>query len=246
MSAVLPRNPGRRTSRLSAAIQARVPGRPPTKDLLIETGEQLFGRFGINSVSLREIGVAAGQTNPNAVQYHFKDKRGLVIAIINDRMRRLEKARRERLASFDQGNRPSARELLRVLWEPMASVRNDSGDHTFCRFLLQYMLQPQGPEHPSLDLRAHYRSRGIPPDLPELAQLHRLLRRQYKILSTSTFVLRMTAVGMVFLTMIVEHDNAPRVASAKKEREFDLEPILDLSIAALAAPVTKRSKRPVS
>ena len=210
---------------------------------MIANGEQFFGRFGINGVSLREIGAAAGQTNSNVVQYHFKDKRGLVIAIINDRMRRLEKTRGERLDLLEANNAQNARELLRVLWEPMASVRSAGGEHTFCRFLLQYMLHPQGPEHPSLDLGAYYRSRGIPPDLPQLARLHGLLRQQCKTLSTRTFVLRMTAVGMMFLSMIVEHDYARMLASALKQREFDIEPILDLSIAALAAPVTKHPKR---
>lgn len=240
MSAALTRNPGRRTGRLSVTIQARVPGRPATKDLLIATGEQFFGRFGINGVSLREIGAAAGQTNSNVVQYHFKDKRGLVIAIINDRMRGMEKARAGRLDLLDAASTQNARELLRVLWEPMVSVRSADGEHTFCRFLLQYMLQPQGPEHPSRDPD---RRRRIPPDLPQLARLQRLLRKQCKTLSTSTFITRMTAIGMMFLSTIVEHDNARLLDSTGKEREFDLEPILDLSIAALAAPVTKRSPR---
>lgn len=243
MSAGLSRNLGRRTGRLSVTIPARVPGRPATKDLLIATGEQLFGRFGINSVSLREIGAAAGQTNSNVVQYHFKDKRGLIIAIINDRMRRVEAMRGERLDLLDAGNTQNARELLRLLWEPMASVRSADGEHSFCRFFLQYMLQPQGPEHPSLNLGAYYRSRRIPPDLPQLARLHRLLRRQYKTLSTSTFVLRMTAVGKMFLSTIVEHDNVRLLAPTGEIQEFDIEPILDLSIGALGAPVTKRSNR---
>jgi AcrR family transcriptional regulator len=243
MSAALSRSPGRRTGRLSVGIQAQVPGRPATKDLLITTGEHFFGRFGINGVSLREIGAAAGQINSNVVQYHFKDKRGLVIAIINDRMHRLEKMRGDRLDLLDAGNTQNARELLRVLWEPMASLRSAEGEHTFCRFLLQYTLQPQGPEHPSLNLGAYYRSRRIPPDLPQLARLQRLLRDQYKGLSMSLFVLRMAALGRMFLSTIVEHDNARLLASARTAPEFDLEPILDLSIAGLAAPVTKRSNK---
>jgi hypothetical protein len=158
-------------------------------------------------------------------------------------MRRLEKLRGERLDLLDAGHTRNSRELLRVLWEPLASLRSAAGEHTFCRFLLQYMLQPQGPEHPSLDLRAYYRSRGIPPDMPQLARLHRLLRRQCRTLSTPTFALRMSAVGMVFLSAIVGHDNRRLLTSALKQREFDLEPILDVSIAALAAPVTKHSNR---
>lgn len=52
-----------------------------TKIRLILVGEALFAERSIESVSLREIAVGAGNRNNNAVQYHFGDKDGLVQAI---------------------------------------------------------------------------------------------------------------------------------------------------------------------
>ena len=57
----------------------------PTRELLIETAEQLFAERGIHGVSLREIGLAAGQRNNGVTQYHFGDKAGLVVAIFERR-----------------------------------------------------------------------------------------------------------------------------------------------------------------
>jgi AcrR family transcriptional regulator len=216
--------------------------KPSTKDLLIATSELLFSRSGINGVSLREIGAAAGQTNSNVVQYHFRDKRGLVAAIMNDRLRRLETARCEMLRQLEPGraDQPRARALLRLLWEPLMSVKAADGDHTFCRFLLQYLLQPQGPEHPSRDVDAYHRSRKTPPELPCLGKIRRLLRANYPTLGTSRFHSRLTSLSMMFLAAIVEHDNARLLRPRVRGQRFDIEPMLDLAIAGLGAPVSKR------
>lgn len=55
--------------------------------------ERLFGRHGIEAVSLREIAAAAGQANNSAVQYYFGTKEGLVQAVFEMRMPQLDSAR---------------------------------------------------------------------------------------------------------------------------------------------------------
>ena len=243
MSGRTSRSRGRSARQSSARESIETAPKPTTKDLLIATSEQLFGRSGIDGVSLREIGAAAGQTNSNVVQYHFSSKRGLIRAIMNDRLRRLEVVRRERLEALAgaRGAR-QPREALRLLWGPLMSVQGAEGDHTFCRFLLQYLLQPQGPEHPSRDVAAYNRSRRTPPELSVLGISRRLLRGHCKVLPASIFNARLTALSMMFLSAVVEHDNARLLAPRVTNHPFDLEPILDMAIAALAAPVTKRRR----
>ncbi|MFN8025283.1 MAG: helix-turn-helix domain-containing protein [Acidimicrobiia bacterium] len=58
------------------------PLEPGTRELLIVTAERLFAEQGIDRVSLRQIGEAAGRRQPSAVQYHFGDAHGLVRAIV--------------------------------------------------------------------------------------------------------------------------------------------------------------------
>jgi AcrR family transcriptional regulator len=53
-----------------------------TRLALIRAAERLFLARGSEQVSLREIAAAAGQRNPSATVYHFKDKRGLVEALL--------------------------------------------------------------------------------------------------------------------------------------------------------------------
>jgi AcrR family transcriptional regulator len=211
-----------------------------TKDLLINVGEHLFGRFGIDAVSLREIAAAAGQTSSNAVQYHFKDKHGLVLAILNDRLHRHEAQRRERLETLQTAGMYAPHDLLRVLWESIVSIRGPDGQHSFCRFVLQYLLQPQGPDHPTRNLAAYRRSRKVPVEFASLLTLNRLLRECYPDLTTTQFDYRLKAVATMFLAAVVEHDNAQLAMQPGDHAEFDLESIVDLATAALGAPVIKR------
>src|SRR4051794_41890454 len=51
---------------------------PSTKEQIVLAAEALFAERGIEGVSLRQIGAAAGNGNNSAVQYHFgtKDRLG--------------------------------------------------------------------------------------------------------------------------------------------------------------------------
>ena len=235
------RNSGSLGRRVRRPEQAEpVARKPSTKELLINVGEQLFGRFGIDAVSLREIAAAAGQTSSNAVQYHFKDKRGLVLAILNERLHRHEVQRRERLQTLQDAGSYGPRDLLLVLWESVMSIRGPDGQYSFCRFVLQYLLQPQGPDHPTGDQAAYRRSRRVPEAFASLSRWNRLLRGCYPDLTATQFDYRLKAVAIMFLATVVEHDNAQLVVHPGTHDDFDLEPIMDLAIAALRAPVMQR------
>src|SRR5271156_3483901 len=68
---------------------------------LLDAAEGLFAERGIEAVSLREIAAEAGQKNNSAVIYHFGDKRGLLDALIADRVHKVERVRRGLIERFD-------------------------------------------------------------------------------------------------------------------------------------------------
>jgi AcrR family transcriptional regulator len=57
-----------------------------TRSKLIDTAERLFGQNGLDAVSLREIGRAAGQRNNSVTQYHFGTKEILLRSILAERL----------------------------------------------------------------------------------------------------------------------------------------------------------------
>jgi AcrR family transcriptional regulator len=80
---------------------------------LIEAAERLFAERGIESVSLRDISVAAGQRNHSAAQYHFGDRAGLVAAVFEHRMRVVNERRHRLLDELEAS--ASAGDLGRIV-----------------------------------------------------------------------------------------------------------------------------------
>ena len=200
----------------------------------MDTAEQLFGRLGVDGVSLREIGTAAGQANVNAVQYHFKDKAGLVSAILEDRVGRVEVLRRARLEAMKAEGRDDARGVLQALWLPILSIRDSHGVHTFCRFLLQVMLQSHVDEHPVHKLYTAGKSGAAGGDLAYVVKATRMLRAYYEHLSQALLNRRLSSLSMMFLATVVEHDNAKLSGKVVSHAELDLDFILDMALGALA------------
>lgn len=230
------RGPGRRSTRLSATTTSATPKRPATKELLIEIGENLFGRHGFDGISLREIASAAGQSNPNVVQYHFTNKSGLVSAILEDRVGRFEDIRREMLQNLSDDSSRQARELLKILWLPSMTIRDQNGSHTFCRFLLQHMIQPDIAPHPFARFYATApKSRAQAQEGASLIRATRLLFGRYDNLPKAVLNQRMSSLCMMFLATVIEHDNT-QLRDAATPKKFNIEPILDMAIAALGAP----------
>lgn len=200
------------------------------------TAERLFGRFGLDGVSLREIATAAGQSNNNAVQYHFGDKAGLIAAILDERVQSLEPSRGALLETARAAGEPAPRELLRVLWQPILSIRDSDGMHTFGRFLLQHMLQPQLAPHP-IQRFFSVTEEPVPDAPPAYVAATRLLRSHYAALPEPVLSGRLRALSLMFLATLVEHDNTQLDSDGQLAAPFELEPVLDMALAALSAPV---------
>ena len=91
-----------------------------TRQLFIEAAEKLFAERSIDSVSLNEITVAAGQKNRNALQYHFGNRDGLLQVIIDTHSQRVRELRQPFLAFEPTGrqsdlHRRAAKALVRPL-----------------------------------------------------------------------------------------------------------------------------------
>ena len=96
-----------------------------TRDQIIRAAEALFAARGIDGVSLREINRAAGQSNTGAVQYHFGDRDGLVLAIIGKHRRDTEPRRHALLDMYEDAAVDDLRALASALVAPAAAKLGD-------------------------------------------------------------------------------------------------------------------------
>ncbi|MFD8813296.1 TetR/AcrR family transcriptional regulator [Streptomyces sp. NPDC059627] len=148
-----------------------------TKAQILLTAEQLIADRGVDGVSLRQIGAAAGAANNSAVQYHFGTKDGLVEAIFTHRLPRLHRRRTMLLADrragdlrgwvecqvtavMEQSEEPGSRYLGFV-----AALRQDDRRDVFERI----------PAELRASTRAfHDRLASLLPHLPERLREHRV------------------------------------------------------------------------
>jgi AcrR family transcriptional regulator len=116
---------------------------PSIKESLVRTAEQLFALHGIDGVSLRQIGQAAGTTNNSAVQYHFGTKEQLIQAIFEYRLPQLTERRRVLSAQAPAGD---LRAAVEAHLRPMVELA-EGGDSYYMMFLEQ-LQNYWVPDHP--------------------------------------------------------------------------------------------------
>jgi AcrR family transcriptional regulator len=111
-----------------------------TRLLILRKAEELFATRGIEAVPLRDIGVAAGQKNNVAVQYHYGDKENLLREITAHRVKATEQMRAELLADlFATGRPPQVLDLVRV-WV-LALACHLEEDNYYLAFLSRYVIE---------------------------------------------------------------------------------------------------------
>ena len=114
-----------------------------TRQLILETAEQLFAERGIAAVPLRDVAVAAGQRNNVAVQYHFGDRDALLAAITTYRATASEHVRTEVLADLlAKGQAPQVHDLVGAFILSLAQHLHE-GNH-YLAFLSRYITERGG------------------------------------------------------------------------------------------------------
>lgn len=106
---------------------------------MIEVAEQLFAERGVNGVSLREIGAAAGQRNTAAARYHFGSKEGLIDAIFQHRMESINARRVAQLDEIDAAGRGNDLDaLIDAYLDPLSEQLGEVGQPSwYLRFAIQ-------------------------------------------------------------------------------------------------------------
>ena len=89
-----------------------------TTERLVSAAEHLFAAHGIDGVSLREINRAAGARNASALQYHFRDRDGLLRAVMVKHGREVEARRHAMLDAYEADGATDVRALAGALVRP--------------------------------------------------------------------------------------------------------------------------------
>jgi AcrR family transcriptional regulator len=91
-------------------------GHPDTKTRILNAAEKLFGEYGFDATSLRDITAEAG-VNLAAVNYHFQSKESLIDALIERRLGPITRKRLDLLKAA--GPNPSLEQVIRAFLAPI-------------------------------------------------------------------------------------------------------------------------------
>ena len=125
----------------------RGPGRPPydsaeTREMLVNTAEELFANLGVEAVSIRSINAAAGLA-PAAVHYHFYSKDRLLDAVIRRRGDAVFERMNGLLANAEAGRKmPTVRALVDAIAIPYRELheRDPVGGSRWHRLVARLVL----------------------------------------------------------------------------------------------------------
>lgn len=130
------------------------PRKEAARIAIIEAAESQFAQFGIDGVSLRQIGSSIGSSNNSVVAYHFGDKETLVEAIFHYRLPSIDARRQELLVEARQAGRGgNVFHLLRCLWLPLFEQINSQGVHSYAGFLAALMYSNMVSIRQSVDAK---------------------------------------------------------------------------------------------
>jgi AcrR family transcriptional regulator len=109
-----------------------------TRERLLRAGAHLFARKGVDGALTREIVTLAGQANDSAVHYHFGSRRGLLAAIVDRHLLRMEEQRKPALDALVAGGADAGLgAVLAAVVEPMAAELTDESGRDFLRIVAQ-------------------------------------------------------------------------------------------------------------
>jgi AcrR family transcriptional regulator len=119
-------------------------------DRLISAAEELFASHGIDGVSLREINRVAGAKNASALQYHFRDRDGLLNALMAKHRRDVEARRHAMLDAYEADGREDLRALAGALVRPMAAkLADQDGGPQYLQILADLINRPRAVIDPA-------------------------------------------------------------------------------------------------
>jgi AcrR family transcriptional regulator len=197
----------------------------PGARAIIVAAERLFGQYGLDGVSLRQIVAAAGQVNPSAVQHHFGSKRGLIQAVYQMRTPLIEAARRAKLDSIKK--KDSIEDLLAAHLEPIVDVLPKADRLLYARFMMR-LLPLSDAEHP------HFASLDMCASSVEIVE--RMLAHFPK-LAPDIVTTRIRMAVCVFLQGICDERRVRRLAShAYRTEEIFWDEIFQIALSVFSNP----------
>jgi TetR/AcrR family transcriptional regulator, regulator of cefoperazone and chloramphenicol sensitivity len=201
-----------------------------TRERIMAEAERLFALKGVGGAQIRDIVRAAGQANDSAVHYHFGSRYGLLTAICERQIGRMEPARIRWLDQLREEDRTGdLAALVAALIEPTSELLLAQDG----RYFLQIMVQLAG--------LAGVRDGSAPPALhstalsEQLSLIHAVCSAQLPdavVLERITLVIGMLTAALADRANVIDAGSVPLLDHATFTANLEA-----MIVAALSAPL---------
>jgi AcrR family transcriptional regulator len=197
---------------------------------LLDAAERLIGARGVEGVSLREIGAAAGHRNNSAAQYHFGTKERLLAAVFERRMAPINERRLELLAAVADGD---VRGIVEAWWRPFVEAVLVDPPTGYGGFVAQVV------SHPAFEA-FRTEAREVTAGLDEVV---RRLAAALPELPPRVLNTRLRLVSLAACNLVADHER--RIVDGGRPPGVDavVATLADALTGLLTAPVTQGASR---
>lgn len=200
----------------------------PRKSRIIDAAEELFGRYGIEGVSLREICRASGTKNVTAAQYYFGSKEELINGVVLVRRPLIDQYRLSLFVKRGLTLKDSdTADLVQILHRGLFDHVNGNGIRAFAAFLSALLTFDRFP-------RIFWKNRAETGSFTEL--LCTELRTRMLHVPDLEWEFRLFEMGRMAAGAIAQYDQMCDVLRMS-EAEF-LDALCRMVVGALEAPAS--------
>ena len=197
-----------------------------TQERLMRAAEHLVANLGIENVTVRAIIQAAGQKNESALQYHFKNREGLLNAVHAQRNAEARSLREALAAPFLAGKTPNLRDLCYLMIMPSFELaQQDQGFRDYIRGFGPRVAQSSRPVEMMFDTT----------NAEVAAFVFRQLQQQLGHLPADLVRLRLEST-LRFASLCMSHQAGRENGFAERAGKLFVANLLDAMVGILTAP----------
>ncbi|ARN73230.1 TetR/AcrR family transcriptional regulator [Oceanicoccus sagamiensis] len=216
---------------LSPCAEITPDNKEQTRERLLLAGEKLIAENGIEGVSLRQVGIEAGQKNTSAALYHFSHKEGLLLAIFEYRMAHVDQRRHQLLDKDDS----SIRALIKAWVLPdLEEITSTKGGSYHARFLAV------ASNHPALNFSKLWTS-------PYASSYMRIAKGLKALLPKMPETIFYSRFGMAMIQSIYNLADQERLRSSKSKNAISedlfIHQLIDVMEGIFIAPISTETKK---
>jgi AcrR family transcriptional regulator len=220
---------------MEARIDNRQARGEATRYSLMRAAEKLIAEHGIENVTIRLILAEAEQKNTSALQYHFKNLKGLITAIHKERSEEIQETRGQLLAELlARKEQPSLRDLCEVMIRPPVELARARVDYR--RYIKAFGHQLALLESSALDQAGRAGAGGA-----SGMQLGALLREKLEHLDDDAFRRRMETAVRLCATSLSHQARQPNAFRGDRSDLF-ISSLIDALAGLLGAPESEQTR----